>query len=78
MQLSKKQKEALQSCEQRPHNLPLVEASNAQEKKVIIMMRDHHIEGFESVSNNLSLHCHRKLQYFKSFPYTAGFLKRIK
>ena len=34
MELSKKQKDALQSCEQRPHNLPLVEASNAQEKKV--------------------------------------------
>ena len=34
MQLSKKQRDALQSCEQRPHNLPLVEASNAQEKKV--------------------------------------------
>jgi len=35
MQLSKKQRDALQSCEQRPHNLPLVEASNAQEKKVL-------------------------------------------
>lgn len=33
MELSKKQRDAIQSCEQRPHNLPLVEASNAQEKK---------------------------------------------
>lgn len=35
MELSKKQRNALQSCEQRPHNLPLVEASNAQEKKAL-------------------------------------------
>ena len=35
MELSKKQRDAIQSCEQRPHNLPLVEASNAQEKKVL-------------------------------------------
>lgn len=34
MQMAKKQKDALQKCEQRPHNLPLVEAANAQEKKV--------------------------------------------
>lgn len=34
MQMAKKQKDALQRCEQRPHNLPLVEATNAQEKKV--------------------------------------------
>ena len=37
MELSKKQRDAIQSCEQRPHNLPLVEASNAQEKKVLKM-----------------------------------------
>lgn len=35
MELSKKQRDMLQSCEQRPHNLPLVEASNAQEKKAV-------------------------------------------
>lgn len=35
MELSKKQRDLLQSCEQRPHNLPLVEASNAQEKKTV-------------------------------------------
>lgn len=34
MEMAKKHKDALQSCEQRPHNLPIVEASNAQEKKV--------------------------------------------
>ncbi|KAL9969354.1 hypothetical protein ACROYT_G021558 [Oculina patagonica] len=35
MEMSKKQKDALQKCEQRPHNLPIVEASNAQEKKAL-------------------------------------------
>lgn len=34
--MAKKQKDALQKCEQRPHNLPLVEATNAQEKKVLV------------------------------------------
>lgn len=33
--MAKKQKDALQKCEQRPHNLPLVEATNAQEKKAL-------------------------------------------
>ncbi|XP_027043944.1 protein DGCR6-like [Pocillopora damicornis] len=35
MQMAKKHKDAIQQCEQRPHNLPLVEASNTQEKKAL-------------------------------------------
>ena len=36
--MAKKHKDAIQQCEQRPHNLPLVEASNTQEKKVSILV----------------------------------------
>lgn len=36
--MAKKHKDAIQQCEQRPHNLPLVEASNKQEKKVSFFM----------------------------------------
>lgn len=59
MQMAKKQKDALQQCEQRPHNRPLVEASNAQEKKVLnFLICGYHCNILKEIKYNYFLFEH--------------------